>query len=83
MKHMARTNSQPMEQDHNFSQFLIKKLIEKNKLNGLHEDSEDMVPEEAWAKRKVLEHSKQAKDQGQELTDEQLYNLVVKDLKDS
>ena len=65
---MVRTSSQPSES--NFSSYLVKKLIEKNKSNNLKEDDEELVPEEAWAKQKVLEHSKQAKDQGTELTDE-------------
>lgn len=61
----------------------MKKLIEKNKSNNLAEDEEEILPEEAWAKQKVLEHSKQAKDEGTELTDEQLYQLVLQDLNDA
>ena len=76
-----RTNSQAS--NNNFSQFLIKKLISKKNSNSLKEDEEELVPEEAWAKKKVLEHSKLAKDQGTELSDEQLYQLVLRDLNDA
>ena len=46
----------PNGSENNFSEYLIKRLIEKR--NVLKIEGDDYIPEEAWARRKVIEHTR-------------------------